>query len=56
MKLAAADAIASAVGDDELAADFVIPSVFDKRVSRLVADAAAGAAVRDGIVREAFRP
>ncbi len=39
MKLAAADAIASAVGDDELAPDFVIPSVFDKRVSRLVADA-----------------
>jgi malate dehydrogenase (oxaloacetate-decarboxylating) len=51
MKLAAADAIASAVGDDELAPDFVIPSVFDKRVSRLVADAAAGAAVRDGVVR-----
>jgi malate dehydrogenase (oxaloacetate-decarboxylating) len=55
MKLAAADAIASAVGDDELAPDFVIPSVFDKRVSRLVADAAAGAAVRDGVVRASFR-
>jgi malate dehydrogenase (oxaloacetate-decarboxylating) len=54
MKLAAADAIASAVGDDELAPDFVIPSVFDKRVSRLVADAAAGAAVRDGVVRASF--
>jgi malate dehydrogenase (oxaloacetate-decarboxylating) len=51
MKLAAADAIASAVGEDELAPDFVIPSVFDKRVSRLVADAAAAAAVRDGVVR-----
>jgi malate dehydrogenase (oxaloacetate-decarboxylating) len=55
MKLASADAIASAVGDDELAPDFVIPSVFDKRVSRLVADAAAGAAVRDGVVRASFR-
>jgi malate dehydrogenase (oxaloacetate-decarboxylating) len=55
MKLAAADAIASAVGEDELAPDFVIPSVFDKRVSRLVADASAGAAVRDGVVRASFR-
>jgi malate dehydrogenase (oxaloacetate-decarboxylating) len=53
MKLAAADAIASAVDDTELAPHFVIPSVFDKRVSRLVADAAAGAAVRDGVVRGA---
>ena len=51
MKLAAADAIASAVGDDELAPDFIIPSVFDKRVARLVAQAAAEAAVRDGVVR-----
>ena len=45
MKLAAAEAIAAAVGDDELAPDYVVPSVFDKRVSRLVADASAGAAV-----------
>lgn len=51
MKLAAADAIASAVGDGELAPDFIIPSVFDKRVAVLVARAAAEAAVRDGVVR-----
>jgi len=51
MKLAAADAIASAVPDDELAADCIIPSVFDKRVAPLVAAAAAEAAVRDGVVR-----
>ena len=55
MKLASADAIASAVEDSELAPDFVIPSVFDKRVSRLVADATAGAAVRDGVVRAESR-
>jgi malate dehydrogenase (oxaloacetate-decarboxylating) len=55
MKLAAAEAIASAVGDDELAPDFVIPSVFDKRVSRLVADAAAGAALSDGVVRATLK-
>ena len=51
MKLAAAGAIASAVDEDELAPDFVIPSVFDKRVGPLVAAAAAEAAVRDGVVR-----
>ncbi len=50
MKLAAAEAIASAVGDD-LAPDFIIPSVFDKRVGYLVAEAAAKAAVRDGVIR-----
>jgi malate dehydrogenase (oxaloacetate-decarboxylating) len=53
MKLAAADAIASAVSEDELAPDFIIPSVFDKRVAMLVAQAAAEAAVRDGVVRPA---
>jgi malate dehydrogenase (oxaloacetate-decarboxylating) len=51
MKLAAAEAIASAVDDDELAPDFIIPSVFDKRVAHLVAEASAAAAVRDGVVR-----
>jgi malate dehydrogenase (oxaloacetate-decarboxylating) len=52
MKLAAAGAIASAVGDDQLAPDFIIPSVFDKRVAVLVAEAAAEAARRDGVVRQ----
>ncbi len=50
MKLASAQAIASAVGDD-LAPDFVIPSVFDKRVAQLVSQAAADAARRDGVCR-----
>ena len=51
MKLAAAGAIASAVSDAELAPDFVIPSVFDRRIAPLVAAAAAEAAVRDGVCR-----
>jgi len=50
MKLAAANAIASAVSEDELSADFIIPSVFDKRVVTLVAEAA-GAAVQEEIKR-----
>lgn len=51
MKLASANAIASAVSEDELAPDFIIPSVFDKRVVSLVAEAAANAAILEGVVR-----
>ena len=50
MKLAAANAIASAVDEDDLSPDFIIPSVFDKRVVSLVAQASAEAAVREGVV------
>jgi malate dehydrogenase (oxaloacetate-decarboxylating) len=53
MKLAAAGAIASAVTEAELAPDFVIPSVFDRRIGPLVAAAAADAAIRDGVARRA---
>jgi malate dehydrogenase (oxaloacetate-decarboxylating) len=51
MKLAAANAIASAVDENDLSPDFIIPSVFDKRVVSLVAQASADAAVREGVVR-----
>ena len=51
MKLAAAGAIAAAVGPDELAADFIVPSVFDKSVPLQVAEAVAKAAVADGVCR-----
>src|SRR5690606_31509817 len=51
MKLAAAEAIALAVPEDQLAADFIVPSVFDKEVGVLVARKVAEAAIRDGVVR-----
>lgn len=51
MKVAAATAIASAVSEDELSADWVIPSVFDKSVPILVAEAVTAAAVADGVSR-----
>ena len=51
MKLAAANAIASAVDENDLSPDFIIPSVFDKRVVSLVARASAEAAVREGVCR-----
>jgi malate dehydrogenase (oxaloacetate-decarboxylating) len=51
MKLAAAHAIASAIGEEELGADYIIPSVFNRRVSRLVAAAVEEAARRTGAAR-----
>ena len=39
MKVAAAHAIASVVSDAELAPEFIIPSIFDQRVTDAVADA-----------------
>ncbi len=51
MKLAAADAIASVVDEDELAPDFIIPSVFDKRVAERVGASVAAAARADGVCR-----
>ena len=50
MKLAAADALAAVVGDD-LTPDFVIPSVFDRRVAPAVASAVADAARAEGVAR-----
>ena len=51
MKVAAARAIASTVEPDELAPDFIIPSVFNPRVSVAVAEACAEAARADGVCR-----
>ena len=50
MKLAAAQAIADVVGED-LKADYIIPSVFDRRVSAEVPRAVAVAAIADGVAR-----
>lgn len=50
MKLAAADALADAVGD-RLACDHIVPSPFDERVAVNVADAVAVAARVDGVAR-----
>ncbi len=51
MKLAAADAIARTVSDAELAPDFVVPSVFNQNVVKLVAEDVAEAARADGVIR-----
>jgi malate dehydrogenase (oxaloacetate-decarboxylating) len=53
MKLAAARAIARVIPDDELHADYIIPSVFNRRVAESVAEAVANAAVSSGVARRA---
>ena len=51
MKLAAARGIASTVSDEELDEDYIVPSVFHRDVSRLVAKAVAEEAERSGASR-----
>jgi len=51
MKIAAADAIASMVSEPELSEDYIIPSVFDRRVARNVAEAVVAAAHSTGVAR-----
>jgi malate dehydrogenase (oxaloacetate-decarboxylating) len=51
MKLAAAEAIAAVVKPDELEADYVVPSVFNREVAPAVAEAVAAAAETSGVAR-----
>jgi malate dehydrogenase (oxaloacetate-decarboxylating) len=52
MKLAAAEAIASTVGDAELSPAYIVPSVFNRRVDELVCAAVAQTARAEGVVRK----
>jgi malate dehydrogenase (oxaloacetate-decarboxylating) len=51
MKLAAAHAIAEIINEDELYPDYIIPSVFDKRVGEAVAARVEEAAYQTGVAR-----
>lgn len=51
MKVAAAEAIASLIGEDELNEDYVIPAPFDARVAPIVAKSVAQAAMESGVAR-----
>jgi len=51
MKLAAANAIADIIGPDELHPDYIIPSVFDRRVGEAVAERVEAAAYESGVAR-----
>jgi malate dehydrogenase (oxaloacetate-decarboxylating) len=56
MKLAAARAIQAIITDDELSADYIIPSVFDKRVVPAVAKAVINAAYDTGVAQREIKP
>src|SRR3977135_975422 len=51
MKLAAANAIAGIITEEELNAEYIVPSVFDKRVAEAVARAVEDAAYQSGVAR-----
>jgi malate dehydrogenase (oxaloacetate-decarboxylating) len=51
MKIAAANAIADIIGPDELHPDYIIPSVFDRRVGEAVAARVEEAAYESGVAR-----
>lgn len=51
MKLAAAHAIAGLITDEERSPEYIIPSPFDKRVVKVVAEAVAKAAKETGVAR-----
>ena len=51
MKMAAAEALANLVSDEELCADYIIPKAFDPRVAPAVSKAVAEAARRTGVAR-----
>ncbi len=51
MKIAAAEALAGCVTDDELCEEFIIPNPLDKSVGKKVAAAVANAAIKAGLAR-----
>jgi malate dehydrogenase (oxaloacetate-decarboxylating) len=55
MELAAAEALAAVVKPEELSADYIVPSVFNREVAPAVAGAVAAAAERSGVARRRRR-
>ncbi|WP_022835317.1 NAD-dependent malic enzyme [Salisaeta longa] len=52
MKMAAAHAIADAIDEKSLTADYIVPSVFDQEVVRRVSEAVQHAATHNGVARK----
>jgi len=55
MKLAAAEAIAGLISRDQLSEEYIIPSLFDKRVVPAVSAAVARAAFKTGVARRELK-
>jgi malate dehydrogenase (oxaloacetate-decarboxylating) len=56
MKIAAAEAIAGVIAEGEVLPDYIVPSVFDRRVATAVAEAVARAATDSGVARRQHKP
>ena len=56
MKIAAARAIAGVIPEGSLRPDYIVPSVFDRRVVQAVAKAVARAAMAEGVSRRSHKP
>lgn len=56
MKLAASNAIAGIISDSELHPEYIVPSVFDKRVAEAVAREVEAAAHSTGVARRELEP
>jgi len=56
MEVAAGHAIAASIAAEELAADYIVPSVFNREVVTAVATAVARAAEEDGVARRPHEP
>jgi malate dehydrogenase (oxaloacetate-decarboxylating) len=55
MKLAASNAIADLISQEQLSEEYIIPSIFDQRVVAAVADGVAKAAYRTGVAQRRMR-
>jgi malate dehydrogenase (oxaloacetate-decarboxylating) len=56
MKIAAAQAIAGVIPEKDLLPDYIVPSVFDRRVAPAVARAVAKTALESGVARREHKP
>ncbi|RMF39305.1 MAG: NAD-dependent malic enzyme [Planctomycetota bacterium] len=56
MKIAAAQAIAETIPENDLLPDYIVPSVFDRRVAAAVAEAVARTAIESGAARRTTVP
>jgi malate dehydrogenase (oxaloacetate-decarboxylating) len=56
MEVAAGHAIAATISEEELASDYIVPSVFNREVVPAVAAAVARAAEEDGVARRHSDP
>lgn len=51
MKIAAAQAIASIINEEEVSSDYIIPNPFDKRIVEEVSKAVSNAAIKSGVAK-----